>query len=183
MTDSNRLRIGLVRETSLGVTPASPKMRTGRITGEGLRYTPQFTQSDEIRSDRMSADPTKVNESNGGPVNFELFYPQSVSFTSELIASAMFNDWVRTPEWDNTEASGSIGALTTTTIAVTNPAGGLGFVGTDVKVGHIVRLSGFTNAGTVLNLNGGTVAIGASNNMFTGNLSFNGGTLQTTGAA
>src|SRR5438270_804252 len=43
--------------------------------------------------------------------------------------------------------------------------------------------SGFTSGGTVLNLNGGVVAIGASNNMFTGGLSFNGGTLQTTGAA
>jgi len=44
--------------------------------------------------------------------------------------------------------------------------------------------SGYSNAGTVLNIgSGGTVAIGASNNMFTGGVSMAGGTLQTTGAA
>src|SRR4051812_3300371 len=147
MTDSNRLRIGLVRETTLGTTPASPKMRTGRVTGEGLRYTPTFTQSDEIRSDRMSADPTKVNETNGGPINFELFYPASRSFSSELLASAMFNDWTMTPEWDNAETAASVGAITSTSIAVVNQSGSGGFSGASVKANHLVRLSGMGVAG------------------------------------
>ena len=42
--------------------------------------------------------------------------------------------------------------------------------------------TGFTNAPYVLELNGGTVAIGAANNLPTGGLLFNSGTLQTTGA-
>ena len=45
--------------------------------------------------------------------------------------------------------------------------------------------SGFSAAfgtTTVLNLNGGTVSIGSANNMFNGGLTFDGGTLQTTGA-
>ena len=43
--------------------------------------------------------------------------------------------------------------------------------------------TGFTNAGTVLNITGGgTVSIGAGNNMFTGGIVFDNGTLATTGA-
>ena len=45
--------------------------------------------------------------------------------------------------------------------------------------------SGFSAAfgtTTVLNLNGGTVSIGSADNMFNGGLTFDGGTLQTTGA-
>src|SRR4051812_34127185 len=88
------------------------------MTGESLRFAPQFVQSEEIRSDRMNADPVKVSETNGGGINFELFYPASRSATSELIASSMLSDWTLAPEWDNTETASSIGAIAATSIAV-----------------------------------------------------------------
>lgn len=148
MTDSNRLRISLAREAVLGVaTPPIARMRKGRITGESLRFTPTFVTSDEIRADRMNADPVKVSETNGGTVNFELYYPASRSFMSELFASTMLSDWVLGPEWDNTEIASSIGAVAATTIAVVNQSGLTnGFAGTAVKAGHIIKMSGFAGA-------------------------------------
>jgi autotransporter-associated beta strand protein len=61
--------------------------------------------------------------------------------------------------------------------------------GTITKVGSgTLTLSGdntgFTNAGTALSIGtGGTVSVGATNNMVTGDIAVDGGTLQTTGAA
>lgn len=140
--DANRVRISLVREQTVGVTPATPKMRTGRITGESLAYAPSYTSSDEIRSDRSTADPVLTNITNSGAINFELFYPASKSFQSELLASAFMNDWDLNPEWDNSESAAAIGAITTTSIAVADLSAAGGFAGTAVKTGHLMRLTG-----------------------------------------
>lgn len=145
MTDTNRLRISAVREAVLGVTPATPRMRTGRITGESLAFAPAFTDSAEIRPDRMSSDPIPVNESNSGGVTTELFFPVSRTFTSELFASALARDWSRHPEWDNQDVPASIGAVTATTIAVADQSGAGGFSGTAVRAAHLLRLSGMVN--------------------------------------
>lgn len=42
MTSSNLVRVTAVREVTPGTTPASPRMRTVRITGESLNYAQQF---------------------------------------------------------------------------------------------------------------------------------------------
>ena len=71
----------------------------------------------------------------------------------------------------------------------TDGISGLAGAGTVTKAGAgTLTLSGnntgFSNVGTVLNINGGgMVAVGASNNMFTGGIAMDSGTLQTTGAA
>ena len=129
MTDSNRLRISAIREATLGVTPATPRMRVGRITGESLAYAPSFTDSAEIRSDRMSSDPIPTGQSNAGGISTELFFPRGRSFNAELFASAFVRDWMRQPEWDNGEVPASIGAITATTIAVVDQSGTGGFSG------------------------------------------------------
>ena len=142
MTDSNRMRLTSVRETSLGVTPGSPSMWTARITGENLRYVPQFVTSDEMRSDRMNADPTKSNELNDGPVNYELSYPVPGSPLSDWFTSLFFNDWVNTPVRDN----GGVADSVITGVAAT---GGVVTVltGAAFAVGHLVQMSGFGAAG------------------------------------
>lgn len=145
MTDTNRLRISAVRESAIGQTPAGARMRVGRITGESLAYTPTFTDSAELRSDRMSSDPTRTNETNAGGVSTELFFPQSRTFTSELFASAMARDWTRSPEWDNGDVPGSIGAVTAGAIAVADQAAAGGFSGVAVRAGALLRLSGMAN--------------------------------------
>jgi hypothetical protein len=142
MTDSNRLRISAIREATLGVTPATPRMRVGRITGESLAYAPSFTDSAEIRSDRMSSDPIPTGQSNAGGISTELFFPRGRSFNAELFASAFVRDWMRQPEWDNGEVPASIGAITATTIAVVDQSGTGGFSGAAIRAGALIRMSG-----------------------------------------
>lgn len=139
MTESNRLRLSSVPETTLGVTPTTPRMRTGRITGESLQYVPAYIRSEELRADRMNADPIKVNESNTGGINCELSFPVWASPMADWLESLMCNAWVDTPFRDNdgtpdsviTDLAAATGVITVTT--------GAAFV-----VGHLVRLTGFT---------------------------------------
>lgn len=141
MTDSNRLRLTTVRETTFGETPATPRMRTARLTGESLAFEPQFVQSQELRSDRMNSDPIKVNEQNQGPINFELSYPVDNSPFSDFIRSLFFNPWTNTPTFDNDGTADSViedAGTTTDTYVVASG-------GAAVVEGHLVRATGFTN--------------------------------------
>lgn len=139
MTATNRVRVAVVRESTFGTTPGSARMRTARVTGEGIKYAPQFVNSAELRADRMSADPIKVNESTQGPLNFEMSYPITNTFISELIVSALWNDWVKTPEFDNDGTADSVITDAGTTANTYAVASG----GAAVKLGHLVRATGF----------------------------------------
>ncbi|HEY4136494.1 MAG TPA: phage tail tube protein [Alphaproteobacteria bacterium] len=142
MTTANRVRISLVRETTLGVTPTTPRMRTERITGESLKYAPAFDQSEELRADRMNADPIKVNENTDGGLNFELSYPVDKAAFSERLCSLMFNDWVNTPARDN---DGTADSAITGIVASSDSYTVL--TGTAFVPGHLVRATGFAIAG------------------------------------
>lgn len=139
MTDSNRLQLAVVRETTLGVTPTTPRMRTARITGESLSYQPQFVSSEELRSDRMTADPIKINETNEGGINFELSYPVDNSPLSEFLRSLMFSTWLNTPQRDNDGTADSVITAVTDTTDVVTVTTGDAFV-----AGQIALFSGFT---------------------------------------
>lgn len=142
MTDSNRLRLTGVRQNTFGATPGTPRMRTMRVTGESLSYKPEFVTPDEIRADRMNADPIKVGETSNGGINYELHYPVPSSMLAENIASAMQADWVDTPTRDNDGTADSV----ITDIGTT--ADTIAFVtGAAFAVGHLVRTSGFATAG------------------------------------
>ena len=136
--DSNRLRVALIRESTLGTLPGTPRMRTARITGESLKYVPKFFTPGEIRSDRMSADPTKINEENSGGLNFEFSFPADNTFLSELIQSGFFSLWSNTPFRDNdgTAASAITSVTVTTNVVVVTS-------GTAFAIGHLVRNTGF----------------------------------------
>lgn len=142
MSDSNRIRIAAVRESTLGVTPGSPRMRQARITGEGLRYAPQFVTSDEIRADRMNVDPIKVNENVDGPINFELHYPTPDSVLSEAFRSALFNAWTETPSRDNDGVADSVITQVTASTGVIAVTTGPAFAAR-----HLIRNSGYTASG------------------------------------
>lgn len=139
MSDSNRLRVTVVKETTLGTTPTTPRMRTMRVTGETLRFEPQFVNSAEIRDDRMNADPIKTTEDNTGPINFEVSFPVDESPLSELLASAFYNTWTNTPYRDNDGSAGSVisdissGVFTVTT-------------GDAFTANHLVYISGLDDA-------------------------------------
>lgn len=141
MTAANRVRITICEETTLGVTPPTPRMRTFRGTGEGLGLTPKFVNSEELRADRMNADPVKINEENQGPLNFELSFPQEDTSLHMLLAGAMFDTWVKQPVRFNDGIADSVitgvtGATKTLSV-LTGPA----FV-----TGHLVRTTGFALA-------------------------------------
>ncbi|TAI67577.1 phage tail tube protein [Bradyrhizobium sp. Leo170] len=142
MTSSNRTQVALVRESTPGVTPTTPRMRKVRLTGESLQFAPTYVDSEEIRDDRMLGDPIKTNQSSSGGINFELSYPDDLSPLSEIIMSAFENTWVNTPQFVNDGTPDSVitdAGTTANTYAVT--AGGAA-----VKLGHLVRATGFTNS-------------------------------------
>lgn len=138
MSESNRLRLTAVKETTFGTTPTTPRMRTVRLTGEGLKYEPKYINSGELRSDRMNADPVKTTETNEGTINFEFAYPPDNSPESEFLSSAMYNPWVNTVARDNDGTAASV-------ITNVNPTGGVVTctTGTAFAAGQLVRFSGF----------------------------------------
>lgn len=141
MTDSNRVRVAAVKEVTLGTTPATPRMRTTRDTGEGLSWSPDFFTSAERRSDRMRADPAKINETNGGTLNWEQSYPAALSAQSALLESAMLSTWTETPGRDNDGTADSVITDIGTTANTLTCTTGAAFV-----IGHLVQTTGFTTA-------------------------------------
>lgn len=141
MTQSNRTQICVVRETTMGTTPNTPRMRTMRMTGESLQFSPTYVTSDEIRADRMNAAPILVMKDSSGGVNFELSYPDDNSPMSEILRSAFENPWVNTPTFFNDGTADSVvtdaGTVANTYAVVSG--------GAAVVVGMLVRATGFTN--------------------------------------
>lgn len=142
MTESNRLQITSVKEVTLGTTPGTPRMRKGRVTGESLVYKPDFVMSEEIRDDRMEADPIKVGESNSGGLNIELSYPVPDSPLSTTLESAFAAAWSNTNSRDNDGTADSVITGVAATGGVITVTTGTAFV-----VGDLIRNSGFTNSG------------------------------------
>jgi hypothetical protein len=144
MTDSNRSRVSWAKEALLGTLVTNARMRIARITGESLNFEPVMFTPAEIRADRMTADPTKVNERNDGGVNFELHYPISTCELGQLFESAMLNNWTLAPERDNDGTADAvitdIGTTANTAAFIFPPQSGV------FAVGHLIQTSGFTNA-------------------------------------
>lgn len=141
MSATNRVRVTMVRESTAGTTPNTPRMRTVRLTGESLSFTPTVIDTEELRSDRMLPDAVKVMQASEGALNFELSYPTDLSPLSEIYRSAFFNTWVNTPTFDNDGTADSvITAVTDSTDTFTVASGG-----SAVKANHLVLMSGFTD--------------------------------------
>jgi tail tube protein len=142
MTETNRVQFAIVRESTFGTTPTTPRMRLARFSGEGLKYTPKFVKPTEIRSDRMNVDPVLTNFDNGGPVNGEFSYPEADTPASDFIRSLMWSDWVNTPTRDNDGTADFVitGIATAGTVATVLTAAA--FV-----AGQLVKFSGFGVAG------------------------------------
>ncbi|KUL94325.1 hypothetical protein DK26_15030 [Bosea sp. WAO] len=141
MTSSNRVRVSYVMESTPGVTPTTPRMKQVRLTGESLSGAPEYVDSDELRDDRMNADPIMVGQTSGGGINFELSYPHPQSFVSDGLRAALFSDWLNTPERDNDGTADSVitaVAGTTDEFTVTT---GAAFV-----ANHLLRATGFATA-------------------------------------
>ncbi len=138
MTDTNRIRLTGVRETTLGTTPTTPRMRALRVMNDGLNFAAQFENSTERRDDRMTADPVKVGEEAGGPINVEFHFPRSDSLLRGLWESLFFANAVNTPERDNDGTADSVITAVTASTGTVTVTTGAAFV-----IGHLVRHTGF----------------------------------------
>jgi hypothetical protein len=144
---SNRVRVSLVREATIGTLPASARMRLARYTGESMQASPEFFVPEEIRSDRMQVDPTRVGLNNRGGLNFEFSYPNDQAWLSEILRSAFFANWSNLPNWDNSFVTGSIAGITGQQVTVLDQSGSGGFAGTSVTAASLLRFTGFGVAG------------------------------------
>jgi len=136
MSDTNRVKVAIVEESTLGVTPATPAFEEVRITGApDLAFTPQTVTSEELRADRQISDLALVGAQAGGSIPIEISYG---SF-DKLLQAGLFSTWVEKANRKN-ESATEISAVSSTAYTVTDLA-------IDFAEGMLVRASGFTEAG------------------------------------
>lgn len=149
MTDTSRVRLGVVREATIGTTPGSPRMRAASVTGITLQRSPVYAQSAQLRDDRMVADAEYAGEDNMGGVDFELTYPRDLWPLSEWLRCLFNAAWFNTPQHDNDGTADSVitaVAAGTGVYTVVDQSGSGGFAGSAYVANHLVRATDFTNA-------------------------------------
>lgn len=133
-TSSNLVRVTAIAETVYGTTPAG-NFDTVRFTSEALSASPDTTESQQIRVDRMSSGQVVTGLNVQGAVNFELC--KDTTF-DKFLESAMYNAWdVKTLQSVNL------------TIAIAGPtitrATG-SWITDGIVVGDFITLSSFVNS-------------------------------------
>lgn len=134
MSSSNLVRVSFIEEVTLGETPVAGDFETVRFTSESLSGTPTTTQSQQIRSDRMSSGQIAVGLEVAGEINFELAKDAGLE---KFMESAMLNDW-------DTQAS-QVVDLEIDSVAKTISRASGDFNAT-LDVGDIISLLGFSNS-------------------------------------
>lgn len=124
LQSTNRVAIAKVRETTFGVTPATPAFKAIREVSSSLAVNPQTVISNEIRSDRQVPDLILVGIQAGGDVGGEM----SFQTMDDDMEEALQGGWTNLP-------SQAVTALTTTTATVA--------LGTPFKAQMLVLASGF----------------------------------------
>ena len=87
---SDLLRLAMVRETTPGVTPATPAFMVARITSEGLNYNPTTQLSNELNPARQVSDVIVSGGSSGGDVAFEV---SRNAWFEEMLSAVLGNNW------------------------------------------------------------------------------------------
>ena len=127
--DTSRVALRLVEETSWGELPDLP-MRALRAKSQSLDFTLRHVASEEFRADRQVADVARVDAGAAGSIGMELSY----GAPDPLFEAGLFGRFQ--------SAARLTGAAATTTSAYGVAAGGLAFA-----AGHLLRGSGFAEAG------------------------------------
>ena len=134
MGSSNQVRVTLIKETTYGETPAAGNFETARVTSESISGTPETTESEQIRQDRLSSGQISTGLTVGGDLNGELAKEDVVD---QLLESAMFGTF-------QTESPTTVQLdIEATTKKLTRASGDWN---NDVKKGDIIVLTGFSNA-------------------------------------
>lgn len=134
MSSSNLVRLSVIEETVLGETPVAGNFKSVRFSSESLSGTPTTTQSQQIRSDRLSSGQISVGLEVGGDINFEL---AKDAVFDNFMESAMLNDW-------------NVQALQTVDLEIVAAAKTIerasGDWNSTLEVGDIITLAGFSSS-------------------------------------
>lgn len=144
MSSANAVQDIFIRETQYGVTPPldAAIAHTVRMTTESLSGTPQTTQSQENRTDRMSGGQIVTGLEVGGDIAGEL---SADAAYQELFSMGMMMPWQ--PAVDVPAATGIV--LTKDAVnpqLATIDIAGATMLDDGLAVGDVLLLSGFTNA-------------------------------------
>ena len=134
MSSSNSVRLAYIKETTYGETPVAGNFETARFTSEALSGTPDTTESQQIRTDRMSSGQIVVGLSVEGSMNFELAKETPID---DFMESAMYNTW---------DVLALVSVDLTYTAATRVLQRSTGSWSPTIKVGDILTLAGFVNA-------------------------------------
>ena len=140
MPSSNRTQVTSVLEITAGTTPGTPRMRLRRVNGESLQLVPTFVKSNEMRSDRMSADVILLGKQSSGDIPYDMIYPFPDSPNDVDIRSAFYNAFANTASRFNDGTADSVITAIAQAAATATYTTGTAFV-----TGHLVRFTGFTN--------------------------------------
>jgi len=137
MSDTNRVAIRAVKESTFGVVPTTPTLRQLCITGApNLAFVPETVVSEKIRSDRQIDDLALVGGEASGDINSELAF----RVHDILLEGAFFNTFQSRVNRVNDAAATQITAASATDFTVTDESD-------TVIVDDILRGEGFAVAG------------------------------------
>ena len=134
MSSSNQVRVALIEESVYGTTPVAGNFKAARFTSDSLSGTPETTESQQIRTDRLSSGQVVTGLTVGGDLNLELAKEDVVD---DLIESAMYSTWA-TSAAVNVDLTIDITAGTITRAS--------GDFNADVAVGDVLTLAGFADS-------------------------------------
>ena len=134
MASSNLTRIAIIEESTYGVTPGAGNFDTARFTSDSLSGSPETTESQQIRVDRLSSGQVLTGLTLGGDINFELAKEDVIDLFME---SAMYSSFA-----SDTPVSVDL-TIDTTAGTITRASGDFN---SDVAVGDILTLASFSNA-------------------------------------
>jgi hypothetical protein len=139
MSDSNRLRVSIVKETTFGTTPASPAMQVLQVTGQSLRDRVGYQQSNIINDDRNVEELVRLSKSAAGQTPIELMFSPTGEALELLLGATMCS--AETAAY-NDETGVSLAGLNKIITVTTDPQ-------SDVVVGDIIYVTSSvgTNAG------------------------------------
>lgn len=134
MSSSNLVRVTVIEESTYGQTPGTGNFQTTRFTSDSLSGTPETTESQQIRTDRLSSGQVVTGLTVGGDLNMEL---AKEAVVDTFIESAMYNTW-------QTSVAVTVDlTIDTTAKTITRASGDFT---SDLSVGDVIELAGFSDS-------------------------------------
>jgi hypothetical protein len=149
MSDSSRIRVSIVAESSYGVTPATPTMLVLPVTGASLKDRIGYTQSNIINSSRDVQDLVRISKFAGGTIPCELMYSPAGEALDTAIKSVLCSTFTASATVSGCDYVGASNSITR--------ASG-DFVADGFAVGDIVKVTAYAGSTSTLYRRLATVA-------------------------